>query len=107
MRLEKSEIVSTPKFRRLINEMYDRLRMASSPFDNNYIFLIGKIDLEPFFLAKQIMNNQIEHDDIAIVKLPEAEMDMNFDEVCSFVFWVVCHFQHSSFPLNTNMKRHW
>ena len=62
--------------------MYDRLRMASSPFDNNYIFLIGKIDLEPFFLAKQIMNNQIEHDDLAIVKLPEAEMDMTYDEVC-------------------------
>ena len=61
--------------------MYDRLRMASSPFDNNYIFLIGKVDLEPFFLAKQIMNGQIEHDDLAIVKLPEAEMDMTYDEV--------------------------
>ena len=55
--------------------------MASSPFDNNYIFLIGKVDLEPFFLAKQIMNGQIEHDDLAIVKLPEAEMDMTYDEV--------------------------
>ena len=72
--------------------MYDRLRMASSPFDNNYIFLIGKIDLEPFFLAKQIMNNQIEHDDLAIVKLPEAEMDMTFDEVCSLTFLAVHHF---------------
>lgn len=61
--------------------MYDRLKMASSPLDNNYIFLIGKIDLEPFFLVKQILEHQVKYDDLAIVKLPEAEMDMDFDQV--------------------------
>ena len=55
--------------------------MASSPLDNNYIFLIGKIDLEPFFLVKQILEHQVKYDDLAIVKLPEAEMDMDFDQV--------------------------
>ena len=61
--------------------MYDRLKMASSPLDNNYIFLVGKIDLEPFFLVKQILEHQVKYDDLAIVKLPEAEMDMDFDQV--------------------------
>ena len=61
--------------------MYDRLKMASSPLDNNYIFLIGKIALEPFFLVKQILEHQVKYDDLAIVKLPEAEMDMDFDQV--------------------------
>ena len=38
------------------------------------MFVLGKLKLEPFFLAQEILRDEIKYDDLAIVDLPEPEM---------------------------------